>query len=181
MSTWSAVGFVTRLAEARVGSTFNFYAKGAGAEVRCARLAEYLGSRSTARILLVGEAPGYRGARVSGLPFTSERQLTGSGPAEPTATIVHSVLADLGLAERVLLWNVVPTHPHLPGEPASNRSPTPLEVAAGLPFVHELAAGRRVVAIGRLAERALGAPYVRHPSHGGATAFRAGLMELVCA
>ena len=177
MSTWSAAGFVTRLAEARVGSTFNFYAEGAGAEVRCARLAEYLGSRSTARILLVGEAPGYRGARVSGLPFTSERQLTGSGPAESTATIVHRVLADLGLAERVLLWNVVPTHPHLPGEPASNRSPTQLEVAAGLPFVHELAAGRRVFAIGRLAERALGAPYVRHPSRGGAAAFRAGLME----
>ena len=54
-----------------------------------------------------------------------------------------------------------------------------MEVAAGLPFVDELAAGKRVVAVGRLAERALGVPYVRHPSRGGATAFRAGLMELV--
>ena len=47
------------------------------------------------------------------------------------------------------------------------------EAADGLPFVHELAVGRRVLAVGRLAERALGAPYVRHPSRGGAAAFRA--------
>ena len=45
-----------------------------------------------AELLLVGEAAGYRGARVSGVAFTSERQLTGSGPAEATATIVHRVL-----------------------------------------------------------------------------------------
>ena len=179
MSTWSAAGFVRRLAEARIGSTFNFYAEGVGADVRRARLTRYLESRSAASILLVGEAAGYRGARVSGLPFTSERQLTGSGPAEATATIVQDALADLGLAETVLLWNVVPMHPHLPGEPASKRPPRRTEIAAGLPFLDELAAGRRVLAIGRLAERALGAPYVRHPSHGGATAFRAGLMVLV--
>lgn len=179
MSTWSVAGFVRRVADARIGSTFNFYAEGVGAEVRCARLRDYLESRCAASILLVGEAAGYRGARVSGLPFTSERQLTGCGPAEATATIVQGALADLGLAEVVLLWNLVPTHPHLPGEPASNRAPSRTEVAAGLPFANELAAGRRVLAIGRLAERALGAPYVRHPSRGGATVFRAGLMELV--
>ena len=79
--------------------------------MRRERLAAYLEARSDASILLVGEAPGYRGARVSGIPFTSERQLTGVGPAEATATIVQRVLAELGLAERVLLWNVVPTHP----------------------------------------------------------------------
>jgi hypothetical protein len=32
-----------------------------------------------------------------------------------------------------------------------------------------------VIAVGRLAERELGGPYVRHPSHGGAVAFRAHL------
>ena len=179
MSTWSAARFVRCLAEAQIGATFNFYAAGAGAEVRRVRLAEYLDARRGAPILLVGEAAGYRGARLSGLPFTSERQLTGFGPAEASATIVQRVLAELGLAGDVLLWNVVPLHPHRPGVPASNRSPTRAETAAGLPFVRELASGRRVLAVGRLAERALAAPYVRHPSHGGATAFRAGLMGLL--
>jgi hypothetical protein len=35
-----------------------------------------------------------------------------------------------------------------------------------------------VVAVGRVAEAALGGAYVRHPSHGGAAAFRAALHDL---
>ncbi len=132
----------------------------------------HLEAGSGAPILLVAEAPGYRGTRVSGVPLTSERQLTGAGPAEATATIVHSVLAGLGLADDVLLWNVVPTHP---GDERSNRRPTRAEVAGGLPFVHELAGGRRVVAVGRVAHAALGGVYIRHPSHGGLEAFSQGL------
>jgi uracil-DNA glycosylase len=129
-----------------------------------------------APLLLVGEAAGWRGTRVSGVPFTSERQLTGSGPAEATATIVHGVLRELRLEDAVLLWNLVPTHPHRPGEPCSNRPPTRAEIAAGRRFLERLAAGRRVVAVGRLAQAELGGPYVRHPSHGGATAFRESLI-----
>ncbi|HST25962.1 MAG TPA: uracil-DNA glycosylase [Gaiellaceae bacterium] len=139
------------------------------------RLAAYLDSRADARVLLVGEAAGYRGARVSGLPFTSERQLTGSGPAEATATIVHRVLAELGLEEQVLLWNVVPTHP---GTETSNRRPARAEIEAGLPFLRELATRRRPIAVGRVAHGVLGGPYVRHPSHGGANAFRKALDRL---
>ena len=130
-----------------------------------------------APVVLVGEAPGYRGARVSGVPFTSERQLSGSGPAEATATIVHSVLRELELEDTVVLWNVVPTHP---GTATSNRAPTRAEIAAGVPFVRRFVKGRRVLAVGRLAEAALGAPYVRHPSHGGAAAFRVGLKTTLC-
>jgi hypothetical protein len=79
----------------------------------------------------------------------------------------------------VLLWNVVPTHPHRPGEPCSNRRPTRGEVEAGLPFLCELARGRRAIAVGRTAHAVLGGGYVRHPSHGGAELFRAGLRELL--
>jgi hypothetical protein len=32
-----------------------------------------------------------------------------------------------------------------------------------------------VIAVGRIAHARLGGPYVRHPAHGGAAAFRAGL------
>jgi uracil-DNA glycosylase len=165
---------VERLAEAEIGATFNFYRDGPGAALRRDRLRAYLESRRDAPLLLVGEAAGYRGARVSGIPFTSERQLTGEGPAEASATIVHRVLAELGLEESVLLWNVVPTHP---GTARSNRPPRRDEIEAGVRFARELARGRRVIAIGRCAEAALDAPYVRHPSHGGAAEFRAGLLR----
>jgi hypothetical protein len=134
-------GFVEHLAGARIGSTFNFYRDGTGARVRRARLVAYLDEHRGANVLLVGEAAGYRGARVSGLPFTSERQLTGSGLAEASAT------------------------------------PTRAEIAAARPFLEELTAGRYVLAVGRLAARELGAPYVRHPARGGGAAFRAGLIR----
>jgi uracil-DNA glycosylase len=162
--------------DADIGETFNFYREGEGANLRRRRLWAYLASRAAAPILLVGEAPGYRGTRVSGIPFTSERQLTGTGPAEATATIVHRVLGELGLEDEVLLWNVVPTHP---GTDSSNRRPSRVEVEAGLPFARRLARGRHVIAVGRLAEAALAAPYVRHPSHGGAGAFRTELAALL--
>jgi uracil-DNA glycosylase len=159
--------FVNALAAARIGDTFNQYA---GSELRRARLRAHL--ERGADTVLVGEAAGYRGARVSGLAFTSERQLTGSGPAEATATIVHRVLDELGLGESVLLWNVVPTHP---GTAGSNRRPARAEVEAARPFLEAVVEGRRVIAVGRLAAAVLGAPYVRHPSHGGAGPFAEGL------
>lgn len=138
------------------------------------RLRAYLESRAEAPVVLVGEAAGYRGARVSGIPFTSERQLTGAGPAEATATIVHRVLAELGVENEVLLWNVVPTHP---GTETSNRRPTRAEVDAAAPFLDEVACGRVAIAVGRVAASALDARYVRHPSHGGAAAFEQGLRQ----
>ena len=167
---------IAPLAEARIGNTFNQYA---GSALRRERLASYLHSHAGAPLVLVGEAAGYRGARISGIPFTSERQLTGDGPGEATATIVQRVLAELGIEEQVLLWNVVPTHPHRPREPESNRRPVRAEIEAGLPFLAEIVGGRRPIAVGRLAHSVLGGPYVRHPSHGGAGAFRAELLELL--
>ena len=164
--------FVARLAAARIGTTHNFYRDGDRADLRRERLTRYLEEHATASVLLLGEAPGFRGARISGIPFTSERQLTGSGPAEATATIVQRTLAELELD--VLCWNVVPTHP---GTESSNRRPTAAEVAQSLPFLGEIACGRRILAVGRLAEDVTGAPYVRHPAHGGAAGFRAGLLR----
>jgi hypothetical protein len=141
---------VEQLAGAEIGGTYNQYA---GSRLLQDRLCS---------------------ARVSGIPFTSERQLTGSGPAEATATIVHRVLAALGVEDEVLLWNVVPTHP---GSESSNRRPTCAEVAAAEPFLAHLTRGRVAIGVGRLAAAALDAPYVRHPSHGGAAAFEQGLRQ----
>ena len=169
-------GFVDDLARARIGATYNQYAH---APHLRERLSRYLRAREDAPVLLVGEAAGYRGARISGLPFTSERQVTGSGPAEATATIVHRVLAQLAVENTVLLWNVVPTHPHEPNRPYTNRRPARDEVEASARFLEGVALGRLVIAVGRLAEHATGAPYVRHPSHGGAEGFHQGLARLL--
>ncbi|HZC30065.1 MAG TPA: uracil-DNA glycosylase [Gaiellaceae bacterium] len=163
------LALVERLADTEIGDTFNQYAD---SELRRERLRMHL--ERDVPIVLVGEAAGYRGARISGIPFTSERQLTGSGPAEATATIVHRVLATLGVDDEVLLWNVVPTHP---GTETSNRRPTRAEIEAAAPFLGELTRGRTAIAVGRLAAAALEAPYVRHPSHGGAAAFETGLRQ----
>src|SRR4029078_13742238 len=132
-----------RLAEPRMGSTYTQYAR---SELCRRRLRDFLAARAGAETILVGEAAGYRGARVSGLAFTSERQLTGTGPAEASATIVHRVLAELAVEEDGLLWNVVPTHP---GTASSNRRPRRDEVAAARPYLDELIRGRRVIAVGR--------------------------------
>jgi uracil-DNA glycosylase family 4 len=161
--------FVARLASARIGATFNQYAD---SNLRRERLRLYLEARAEAEVVLVGEAAGYRGARVSGIPFTSERQLTGSGPAEASATIVHRVLARLGVEEDVLLWNVVPTHP---GTESSNRAPWCDEIEAARPFLEEVLCGRAVIAVGRVAAAATDGAPVRHPSRGGAAAFEAGV------
>jgi uracil-DNA glycosylase len=168
------VSFVDELAAADIGATFNFYREGPRAGLLRRRLAAYLAAHWEAELLLVGEAPGYRGARISGLPFTSERQLTGTGPAEATATIVRTTLHELGLDGDVLCWNVVPTHP---GTETSNRLPTKTEVRGGRQFAERLARGRTVVAVGRIAAAAIDAPYIRHPSHGGSKPFREGLLR----
>ncbi len=62
---------------------------------------------------------------------------------------------------------------------ATRRRPTGSEVRAARPLPKELAAGRNVIALGRLAESVPAAQYVRHPSHGGASEFRAGLLAFL--
>lgn len=173
MVRFSSSSFTAELARARIGATHNQYAR---SPLRRDRLRAYLDARADAPIVLVGEAAGYRGARVSGIAFTSERQLTGRGPAEASATIVHRVLRELGLEDEVLLWNVVPTHP---GTATSNRTPSRAEIAAARRFLDAVTFGRTVIAVGRVAAATLDAPYVRHPAHGGAAAFASGLRNML--
>jgi uracil-DNA glycosylase family 4 len=173
MDRFSSSSFTADLAAARIGATHNQYTQ---SRLRRERLHAYLDSRANASVILVGEAAGYRGARVSGVPFTSERQLTGRGPAEASATIVHRVLDELGIEQDVLLWNVVPTHP---GTASTNRAPTRAEIDAARPFLDVLARRRTVIAVGRVAAATMDAPYVRHPSHGGAVAFASGVRHML--
>jgi len=157
-----------------------------------------------ARLILVGEAPGYQGCRFSGIAFTSERllgedaiprvpaelaRLTDRSKAfsEPSATIVWGVLHDLGLAADTVLWNAVMLHPHRPDAPQSNRTPRADELALGQPALHLLRhrfPNARWVAVGKKAALALHQAglvdhiAVRHPANGGATCFREAMHAL---
>jgi hypothetical protein len=174
------------------------------ARARRRNLEAYLEAVGEPRILLIGEALGYRGGRFSGIPFTSERQLagprrerlpwageaprlrpTGTRPGlwrEPSATVVWRTLS--GRADGVLLWNSFPWHPWGPGGPLSNRRPELRLLRRNLDLLERLLGAHPEalpVAVGRTAERALvdlgvAEPgTVRHPAHGGAPAFRRDL------
>jgi len=194
---------LAELTRLRIGATFNQYADegpddvpGAAA-IRLENLRAYLAERPGADVVCLGEAGGYQGMRWSGIAFTSERDLQRWGApyrttcaartwSEPSGTIVHKVLAELGAEHRVILWNTVPTHPHRPGEPLSNRRPTIAEVEAGAPLAMrlvELVRPRTVVAVGRIAESVLpaGTAYVRHPANAGGPAFREGMRAILAA
>jgi hypothetical protein len=162
---------------------------------RVARLAAHFSIR--ARIVLIGEAAGYQGCKVSGIPFTSERLvLEGKIPrvtastarlssrprpwSEPSATTVWGTLHELGIAEHTVLWNAFAWHPHQTNDPHTNRTPTPTERTAALPILIAALAlfpRAQVFAVGRQAQFALEqlnilATPLRHPSMGGATRFR---------
>jgi uracil-DNA glycosylase len=185
--------FVADLSAASIGATVNPYSafdpafdKEGGATLRAANLVSYLHSRMSPELLLVGEAPGYQGCRFSGVAFTSERSLPPAfrsslrpeGWAEPSATIVHRALHDLGIEDDVALWNACPMHPAA-GRTDSNRTPTRAEVDEGALWLDRLIAllsPRVVIPVGRSAAAALGvSECLRHPANGGARKFRDGL------
>ena len=132
--------------------------------IRRAQLRAYFEQRlGAARLVLIGEAVGYRGGHFSGIPMTSERiMLEGIGGvaasevlpgitprrtsnpgkfprgfSEPTATIIWGTLLRLGLKpDGFVLWNAFPWHSFDPRPGMlSNRTPKPAERAAGLPVL----------------------------------------------
>lgn len=166
------------------------------AKIRQQNLKNYLAMYSKSpEILLVGEAPGPWGCRFSGIAFTSERQLIeGQLPfkGETTSTFDPPVLERSGtilwgeLLEyfpRFFVWNCIPYHPFIPGEPLSIRTPKKSEVLQFSPILNSLVDilnPKQVVAIGRKAEQGLrqigiDPIYVRHPSFGGKPAFIKGM------
>lgn len=140
------------------------------------------------RVVLIGEAPSYRGGRRTGIAFVSEaimlagvpfrgattrllgadsgyRKAT-SGPrlsTEASATIVWGTIRDTWPPP--ILWNAFPFHPFEKGDPDSNRLPTAAELEIGRPFIAaliELFALKQVIAVGNQASRSLGHMGVDH-------------------
>lgn len=157
-----------------------------------------------ARYLLIGEAPGYRGCRYSGIPFTSEAQLMRGeipgvgamsrltkGPTprgEASATVVWRTLKNLGIDDQTVLWNAFPFHPHVEGVPLSNRAPTNKELIDAqdiLAMVVDHFLPAKIIAVGSKASGTLsrlGYTHhlgVRHPSMGGARDFALGMRGVI--
>lgn len=154
------------------------------------------------RVLLVGEALGFKGGKVTGIPFSSgaiyERfahpLLQQIGPqlsidiveSENTATIVWEYLSSAG--HTPLFWNAFPFHPHPRGERSKNRAPTAAEVKRGVRYLKSLAAiyqpdvvagiGGKGTVCARQAFSERDIVAIRHPSYGGKSEFIAGIEGL---
>jgi uracil-DNA glycosylase len=154
--------------------------------------------------IFVGEAPGYNGCKLTGVPFTSEKIIIDSSipifgldkgylihnhqiiQGEPTSTIVWETLKPLKYYP--LFWNAFPFHPHAEINRESNRRPDKNELTIGrdlLSNIIELFQIERVFSIGNVAYETLqkmgiSTEKIRHPVHGGKNEFCTKVREIVC-
>ena len=153
-----------------------------------------------------GEAPGYRGMTVTGIPFTNKALITGNdpfgmfGPDNGGAdapggadragrTHRHGDVERAGRAWTSCRCCGAPIRsiPTSPGGRGFNRTPSAPEIAAGTIFWQDLArlfGIESVVAVGNIGHRSVTAsglqvPKIRHPAHGGKELFRQGLQDLL--
>jgi len=163
----------------------------------------YMNKIEGKRILLVGEAPGYKGCKITGIPFTSgdifkkidhpllkeiKRNIQLSKvESENSATIVWEYLSKKG--NTPLFWNSFPFHPHPNGNDNKNRSPTPYEIGIGVNYLKKLylifnpdivaGIGIKGVKCAKTAFPKLSVPYIRHPSFGGKSDFINGMNKII--
>ena len=164
---------------------------------------EYMFSQGGQRILLVAEAPGYKGCAITGIPFTSGRVFQEVPhplllnlkdkiylprlESENTATIVWSYLATKKTTP--LFWNSFPFHPHNQGNVSSNRTPNDSEVKYGAEILSDLSRIYKPEVVAGIGKKGLAVlqqtfpeqsfDYIRHPSYGGKRQFIEGMNNTI--
>lgn len=157
------------------------------------------------KIILIAEAPGYRGSRITGVPFTSEDLLMNNINGlnlfgrekgyrlpiekekltkEATATIIWNTLVEYDIF--AIGWNAFPFHPHKENDFKTNRTPTKQELLIGEQFLLrmiEMFNIEKIVAVGNKSKDSLDklgidSTKVRHPAQGGKNEFVRGISEL---
>jgi hypothetical protein len=151
------------------------------------------------KFLLLGEAPGHKGCRLTGIPFTSEKILANHPffknlnfqfindnlESEQSATIVWNLLQNCD--NKPLIWNIFPFHPYDGLNQNTNRTPNQNELEIGkkyLLILLDIFKINLIAAVGRkpeskLKEIGIQYQYVRHPANGGKNKFVIGINKLM--
>jgi hypothetical protein len=180
--------FIARLSAVESSSIcFNPYNSGEAEndQIRRSNLKLYLNHMFTRKpsVIIVGEAPGYRGCHWTGIPISSEvaimdkshiffSQIQGlcvvedvtkkarKPYGESTATVMWKFVDSLLRDDTPLFWNSFPFHPHKMDDPLSNRTPKNdelEELSWSLTKMFEIYPSiKTVIALGRKAEKVLG-------------------------
>lgn|SRR5690606_2253908 len=153
-------------------------------------------------VLMVGEALGYKGGRLTGIPFScgdmysrfnhplllelKSKFILTSQESENTATMVWEYLTEK--QQTPLFWNAFPFHPYQVRRPKTNRAPTAKEIQQGSRYLQQLAdifQPTTIAGIGRKGQLAAQKAFpnhaiqrIRHPSFGGKREFIEGMNAL---
>lgn len=150
-------------------------------------------AENNSKTLLLGEAPGYKGCRNTGIAFTCEHTLRNQPflsihnfqtmnhdkpERENSASIIWEEISKKKIYP--LIWNIFPFHPHKLNNSSSNRTPNSAELKFGLEYTKELIdifKIEKILCVGRKSENMIkksyiNYEYIRHPSMGGSNIFR---------
>lgn len=196
--------FIEELAQAESNSTLTNVYAGSSLQNEICRynlsLYFHYMLKNNSHVILVREAPSYRGCRLSGIPFTCEDMFTQEWLPDLMGINLGYRIFSKDKPERELsaltvwpklkewynqygtvplLWNICPFHPHKENNDKSNRTPYVQEIMAGKEFLIkflDLFEIKHIGSIGRKAEKAIKGMkhetfYLRHPAHNGSNVF----------